>query len=478
MMATNVAERISALKQERAELVDRLAADDFDGSVAEVQKDLAHKDELISALSAASEADLTAESSAGSAEEAAEAPSAMSDEMAEAMDELHGRLARDYINRGLRQRVEDEGKPTEEDLLAKLAQDANHPDVPFSEHSGKRAVSINVGAAHRFQRLMNAGGTAKDLLAQLAYTTTTGTGSGNIGDTIPTLLATEFQQMDLAIRGVRRIPGIRIEVTPSAAQMDWPLFHEPDIPSTVAASVATEDTAPGSTQRAEGHATKISTTPIEFIAWCELTQTALAKSAVSLLPAVTRGLSRAGARITERAYASGGSGLAGLFVSANATGFTAQNFQASASGGRASAQEILALPGRLADFEGPGEPVYIGGRQNWYNWIRTLHQDDIGYVFADNNQGLGGELGTPGEKILDGHSLFFNTWAPQGTGASDYYLILFYPGSYLIHDYGVIDISRDDSIGFLRRTATFLLTRWTDSVKVQPDAFVSVQGKA
>ena len=231
---------------------------------------------------------------------------------------------------------------------------------------------------------------------------------------------------------------------------------------------------PGVNAQNEGSASTVSTEPVELISWAEVTKNILVKSAVDVIPAIRRGLGRTGARLSERLFAQGGAGFEGLFT---AGGVNEQ--VASGSGGQADSDLILELPKGLIDFEGGGDPVWALSRYNWYDFVRTLTKADEGYVFGGNRGS--GAFGTPGMssiKVIDSNPAYFCTYAPRTTGASDYYLIHFHPSAFLIHDYDVLEITRDDSFRFLSRKAVFLMTRWTDSAKIQNNAFVSVQGNS
>ena len=162
----------------------------------------------------------------------------------------------------------------------------------------------------RWSAFMAQGGTIRDYLdIRLAYDTSTA-GDGNLGDTIPTLVDSMFNQIDESINGIRRVPGVDVRMTPTAAQTNWPVFVESGI-GTIAQNQAGEGAALGGTQQREGQANEVNTTPYEFLGWCEITKTVLAKSAVDLMPAITEGLARTSARMTERAFAQGDGTTAG-----------------------------------------------------------------------------------------------------------------------------------------------------------------------
>lgn len=498
--STATQERIAALKDKEAALIDKAGADGFDGDLKEVRVQLEglrdQRQFLEEQDARATDGEKTRTEQVSPADiDPDKVGVELSDEMAAAQEELDGRLEKDRAYGGLRLALEAEGGlPDQEKMLLMLASDSatEFSKVPLGQQ-GEPAVTIRLGAARAFQRFLEQPGspTIRDYLdLQLAYTTAAGTSAGNLGDTIPTLKDTMFNQIDQAINGIRRVPGVDIRMTPTADAQEWPLFIEAGI-STLAHNKVGEGVAAGGDQRREGYAEMVTTEPIEFIGWAEVTKTVLAKSAVPLIPAIMDGLARTGARITERAFATG-DGTAGatgepegIFRVATGNNVQAGTGRASTLGaaGRANTDEILGLPGEITDLEMDSDIVWALHRTAWYNWIRRLKESDVGYSIGGNPDGqIASTPGLGSVKVIDGAPAYFFNYAPTTTGATDYYLILFLPQAYRIHEWENLEILRDDSVGFLKRAATFLVSRWVDSVWVptsgNTQARASIQGNS
>ena len=474
-------ERIDALKAQEAQLVQEAGAEGSEHNLEEVRVSLSgmrdQRKFLEDQLAAQEAGEVTRVAQATPEEISPDNPVGveLSDELKDAHEEMAGRIQMDKPYQDVRVALEAQGGlPDQKMMLLALGSEslAEQNKVPLGSH-GKQAVAIRLGAAKELRDFLRTGQSVSDYLqVKLAYTTASGTSAGNIGDTIPTLVDSQFHQIDESINGIRRIPGVSMFLTATAAEQQWPLFREWAAGSTVASYIGTENT--DVTNRVEGYADEFSTQPREFVGFAEVSKTALAQSAVSLMPAIVDGLARASARMTERAFAigSGTNQPTGIFTEA-----TGNTVAGTGGSGHATADQILALPGELPDMDGIAEPVWGVNRTNWYSWIRTLQSqaafayvsnaDRIGdsgqYAIAGNMYGMPMSTRNLGSiKEIDGAPCFFFTYAPATTGATDHYLVYFSPSAYWIHEYERVEITRDDSVGFLARRTTFLVSRWVD----------------
>ena len=470
-------ERIDALKAKEAARIDEAGKEGSEVSLDDVRVELsgmrdqrkfleeqlaAHQDGEVTRVAPVTEEDASPDNTVGVE---------LSEEVKAAHEELEGRIRLDRPYQDVRVALEASGGlPDQKSMMLHLGSEslAEQNKVPLGKF-GKQAVTIRLGAARELGQFLKSGRDVRDYLdLKLAYTTASGTTAGNIGDTIPTLVDSQFNQIDEAINGIRRIPGVSMFMTATAAEQQWPLFREWTAGGNVSDYIGTENT--NVTNRVEGYADEFSTKPREFVGFAEVSKNALAESAVSLMPAIVDGLARASARMTERAFAIGsGTNLpTGVF-----TAVTGNTVTASGANGRATVDQILALPGQLPDMDGVAEPVWAVGRTNWYTWIRLLQSQHAVSATEEGASGLyaiGGNMyGMPGStpnlssiKQIDGEPCYFFTYAPATTGATDHYLVYFSPSGYWIHEYEQVEITRDDSVGFLARRTTFLVSRWVD----------------
>ena len=489
--------RIDALKAQEAQAIEEAGAEGSEKNLEDVRVSLsgmrdqrkfleeqlaAHQDGQVTRVAPVTAEDASPDNPVGVE---------LSDEVKEAHEELEGRIRMDRPYHDVRVALEASGgMPDQKAMMLALGSEslAEQNKVPIGQH-GKQAVTIRLGAARELGQFLKSGRDVRDYLdLKLAYTTASGTAAGNIGDTIPTLVDSQFNQIDESINGIRRIPGVNMQMTATAAEQQWPLFREWTAGGNVSDYVGTENT--NVTNRVEAYADEFSTKPREFVGFAEVSKNALAESAVSLMPAIIDGLARASARMTERAFAIGsGTNLpTGIFTQA-----TGNNVQANAAGGRATADEILALPGQLPDMDGIAEPVWGVNRTNWYTWIRLVQSQQAVSATETGQSGLyaiaGNMYGMPAStsnlssiKQIDGEPCYFFTYAPTATGATDYYLVYFSPSAYWIQEYEQVEITRDDSVGFMARRTTFLVSRWVDG-QWRPtsngnQARASIQGKA
>ena len=97
----------------------------------------------------------------------------LNDKIQAAVEELHGRMEKDYMNRFVAKRYNEESGPDVDSVIAMLAENPNHPDAPKSPETGKPAAMINLAPARQFSRMINMGADPKEVLAYLAYDTST-----------------------------------------------------------------------------------------------------------------------------------------------------------------------------------------------------------------------------------------------------------------------------------------------------------------
>ena len=485
-MSEKLTERIDALKVKEAALIDEASAEDFKGKVSDIKVQLdglrEQRQFLESQVPEVKAVPEPAMAPITNADAVPDVPVKLSEETEAAQEELEGRINQDRKYKDLLVQLEAEGGlPDQETLMVALGSDVGteYDKVPVSAFSKAPAVTIKLGAAKQMFDFLNqpGGATIRDYLdlKLAAYTTTTGTAAGALGDTIPTLIDSQAHQIDLAINGFRRVPGVQRVMTNNTDEMQWPVINESGI-GTIANNLAAENTTPAT--RLEGHANVVQSRPREFAGYVEVSKNILTASALTLIPVIREQLTRSMARISERAFAEG-TGFANAQPDGLFRNFGSNVVQAAAAGGHASANEILGLPKELGQVE--SDLVWAVNHTNWYDFIRTITQPDVGYVFADNTQGVSG-MGSSSIKLIDGRPCYFFTYAPDDTTATDYYLALFVPSAAFIHEYSNVELTRDDSIGRLQRRTTFLITRWAD-LQWYPDsagnqARTIIQGKA